>query len=314
MTNEEAIALGAHCNFCPLNGSRIVPPKPASKKLRLVIVGEGPGRVEENLGVPFMGMSGKVLDQQLRDNEIKRSECHITNTALCRGESDKDNERAAECCTPRLLRELSGLAPDVPILLLGKAATIAVLGLRSIMAGRGFIWRSKEIDSKKIKDAYRKAAKLSGKKGEAEAILRADTTAGRAGIPGRTVVPTLHPAFILRADTYHPIWRIDMARMGRVVRGEAKLENEGKHEVGGPELLANMGPVVTCDLETSGVDVMTCTILCVGISDGARDVVLWPWKPAWKKRLAKFLGSREKVVFHNMNFDLTVLQNNDIIW
>ena len=48
--------LGAQCDSCPLSKSTPVAPAPAKDgKLRLVVVGENPGRYDERLGLPFQG-------------------------------------------------------------------------------------------------------------------------------------------------------------------------------------------------------------------------------------------------------------------
>jgi len=46
---------------------------------KLMIVGEAPGRHEDEAGVPFVGPTGKILDDCLLKANIKRSECYITN-------------------------------------------------------------------------------------------------------------------------------------------------------------------------------------------------------------------------------------------
>ena len=85
MKRYDPVAHGAHCHVCPLKGNVVVPSAPASKRLKLVIVGEGPGRVEEKVGIPFMGSSGKFLDQLLfqQGKDFPRASIHITNAMLC---------------------------------------------------------------------------------------------------------------------------------------------------------------------------------------------------------------------------------------
>src|SRR5271154_1302158 len=123
-------AHGAKCSICPLKGSRFVPfegPKDGGKP-RLVIVGEGPGYSEQIMRRPFVGRSGKFLNATLETAGIDRQEAYVTNSHMCFPETDKDAERAAECCAPRLLKELAGLPKDVPVIALGKAAARTVLG------------------------------------------------------------------------------------------------------------------------------------------------------------------------------------------
>lgn len=262
--------------------------------------------------VPFMGASGKFLDERLRkDAKVSRSECHVTNAALCRGESDEDNERAAECCAPRLLGEISQLPSSVPILVLGKTAARAVLGVRNILTARGFIWTAPEIEEKSVKAAY---------KSKVDGILRGDTLRARQVLFGRVVLPSVHPAFVLRADTWKPISEVDFRRIGRVVRGEvrAPYEDEVSYEVGKPyllNLLHENGPV-SCDIETDGIKPLECNILSVGLADTrGRVVELWPWDDSFAKELSRFAKKCEQIVFHNgQNFDLLVLENHGVVW
>ena len=301
----DAQAHGARCDLCPLKGNQVVPPEAARGPIQLVIVGEGPGRIEEKMRIPFYGASGKFLDERLRkDAKIPRSACHITNATLCRGESDDDNERAAECCAPRLLNEIAAIAADVPIVSLGKAATRSLLGVGNILSSRGFIWTTPEIDRPKIAAGYKKD------------ILKGDTLKLRAGLANRVVLPSLHPAFILRADNWKPISEIDFRRVGRVVRGESKYpEDLCSYEIGDPSLLAKLGPVVSCDIETTGIDPLTCDILSVGLNDGVHGVQLWPWSDDWAAEFSEVMATKKQVVFHNgVAYDLLVLENHGVCW
>lgn len=77
---------GALCHECPLNGRTVVPPSGAEDP-ELVIVGEGPGEQEVRQGRPFVGPSGKKLDELLREaGGIRRSQVWISNAVLCRAE------------------------------------------------------------------------------------------------------------------------------------------------------------------------------------------------------------------------------------
>jgi DNA polymerase len=86
---EERIAALARaastCTACPLHASRTQvvfgDGNPASP---LVIVGEGPGETEDQLGRPFVGRAGQFLDQCLRACGITRKHVYITNVVRCR--------------------------------------------------------------------------------------------------------------------------------------------------------------------------------------------------------------------------------------
>src|SRR6185503_11079455 len=51
---------------------------------KLMIVGESPGKNEDEQGIPFVGPTGKMLDDFLRVAGISRSEVYITNVVKYR--------------------------------------------------------------------------------------------------------------------------------------------------------------------------------------------------------------------------------------
>ena len=269
-----------------------------------------------------MGLSGQLLNQLLARNKIRRSACYITNTALCRGESDRDNERAAECCTPRLLTELQRLPPDVPIVTLGKAATKSVLGLTSsFLHARGFVWTVPKTEPKKIEDQRRSANSKDPKSAaRAESDLKLATLVARAELEDRIVLPTVHPAFVLRSDVWHAIIRLDFARVFRILENpKRKLEDQKAKPIMLSTIrslaaLSTLAEVVALDVETTKAESPLKTkLLCVGLSDGKRSYVIWPWKRRLAKPLAKFLKTRKAVVGHNaMMFDKVVLEKHGV--
>lgn len=321
-TRRAARKLGARCDLCPLAKEPPVPAEPHRGPLRLILVGEGPGRVEVKLSKPFVGLSGKLLDSLLARNGIRRSDCYVTNTALCRGEADRDNDRAAECCAPRLLREIAALPKEIPIVTLGKSATRAVLGVTSsFLQARGFIWDIPPTDPKKIaaqrKSAFSKQLKT---KARAESDLKLDTLETRAVLSGRTVLPTVHPAFVLRSDVWHAIIRLDFARVQRILADPSKELEDRKARpvtISSAKAMAQLWQLrsqVALDVETTkAVSPLKVKLLCVGMSDGRRTFVVWPWKPMRAKPLAKFLRTRTAVVGHNlMAFDKVVLEEHGV--
>jgi DNA polymerase len=56
---------------------------------RIMIVGEAPGENEERVGVPFVGASGQELDRMLHEAGISRSECFVTNVCRARPPGNK---------------------------------------------------------------------------------------------------------------------------------------------------------------------------------------------------------------------------------
>ena len=68
-------------------------------KAPLMILGEGPGADEDRLGIPFVGRSGKLLDQLLTSFDLGPQDYHICNIVKCRppGNRVPSREEAAAC-------------------------------------------------------------------------------------------------------------------------------------------------------------------------------------------------------------------------
>jgi DNA polymerase len=113
------------CERCPAlceSRSRIVNgdgPEDAS----LLFVGEAPGAREDEEGRPFVGRSGDVLHEALRDRGLSRSDVRITNCVRCRPPDNRDPhvEELANC-RPYLAAELARVGPEL-VVTLGKVPT-----------------------------------------------------------------------------------------------------------------------------------------------------------------------------------------------
>lgn len=295
--------MGAECGRCPLKGGRPVPPARAIGKPKLIIVGMNPGLFEENRSIPFIGPSGRLLDGCLTEAGFDREDAHITNAALCRSESDQQLKRAIPCCAPRLATELSEFDPSIPILTLGAEALRPTLGKAAVMKTRGFVWRTPEIKDSSIRNAERTLDKRLGKVKAKRGKLSSDPEKiessrdslallqARKFLAGRVVIPSVHPAMILRgADGWLPVLRIDVARAVRWAKtGGFPLEDEVPFtQTTDPKvaegLLAKMGDEINVDIETDGNDPMEVGLTCVGIADVAH---IRKWVEGKVKRLDK---------------------------
>jgi uracil-DNA glycosylase family 4 len=146
----------------------------------LLFVGEGPGAEEDKQGLPFVGRSGKLLDQLMAEElGLTRDRVYIANVVKCRPPNNRDplpDEIAA--CRPYLEAQLEHIAPKV-VVTLGKFAGQLLL-------------RSKE------------------------GIMR---LRGRAyPFAGAVLVPTVHPAYVLRGGA-EPMaqMRADLIRAKRAL-------------------------------------------------------------------------------------------------
>jgi uracil-DNA glycosylase family 4 len=94
----------------------------------LLFVGEAPGAQEDEQGEPFVGRSGDVLDEALRDAGLARADVRITNCVRCRPPENRD-PRTGELdnCLGYLEREIAQIDPEL-IVTLGKVPAEHLLG------------------------------------------------------------------------------------------------------------------------------------------------------------------------------------------
>jgi DNA polymerase len=94
----------------------------------VLFVGEAPGESEDEEGVPFVGRSGDVLDDELRDAGLPRADIRITNCVRCRPPENRDpSQEELANCRPYLEREIELVDPEV-IVTLGKVPGEHLLG------------------------------------------------------------------------------------------------------------------------------------------------------------------------------------------
>ena len=102
---------------------------------RLMVVGEGPGETEDELGRPFVGRAGQLLDRMLLAIGLPREQVYICNTVKCRPTLPGPNgprNRAPDAtemdnCRPFLEEQIAIVMPEV-ILALGSPAAKWFLG------------------------------------------------------------------------------------------------------------------------------------------------------------------------------------------
>jgi len=126
------------CSGCELAGPATQTVFSAgSATARVAFVGEQPGDVEDQRGLPFVGPAGQLLDRALAELGVDRSSCYVTNAVKhFRFTQDAPGKRRihqtpdavhVEACKPWLLAELAVVDPEV-VVLLGATAGRALLG------------------------------------------------------------------------------------------------------------------------------------------------------------------------------------------
>jgi len=80
----------------------------------IVFIGEAPGYNEDQIGRPFVGKAGKVLDELLTSIGLKREDVYITNILKCRPPGNRGPlTEEIEACSPYLDRQLAILRPKL---------------------------------------------------------------------------------------------------------------------------------------------------------------------------------------------------------
>ncbi|WP_460126211.1 type-4 uracil-DNA glycosylase [Stetteria hydrogenophila] len=136
------------CTKCPLHRTRKNPvPGEGPLDAEVMIVGEAPGRREDELGRPFVGMAGKLLDALLARAGLRREEVYITNVVKCRPPGNRDpRPEEVEACLPYLVRQIALIRPRV-IIALGRIAgstlfRLAGLKWRGVKAEHGLAYNA----------------------------------------------------------------------------------------------------------------------------------------------------------------------------
>ncbi|WP_460001790.1 uracil-DNA glycosylase [Paradesulfitobacterium aromaticivorans] len=93
----------------------------------VMFVGEGPGQTEDELGRPFVGKAGQLLDKILLAAELPRETVYITNIVKCRPPGNRTpNTQEMQACLPWLRQQFAVMRPRFMVLL-GLAASHGIL-------------------------------------------------------------------------------------------------------------------------------------------------------------------------------------------
>jgi DNA polymerase len=112
------------CGKCPLAQTRThVVFGEGNPHAELMLIGEGPGEVEDNTGHPFVGPAGHKLDEILASVDISREEIYITNVVKCRPPGNRvPAKKEMEACNPYLEAQIALINPKL-IITLGNTPT-----------------------------------------------------------------------------------------------------------------------------------------------------------------------------------------------
>ncbi len=117
------------CRSCPLCERRNnVVFGEGNPQADLMFIGEGPGFDEDRLGRPFVGKAGQLLDKMILAMQFSREEVYICNIVKCRPPDNRvPMPEEAAACLPYLVKQIELVSPKV-IVLLGATAAHYLLG------------------------------------------------------------------------------------------------------------------------------------------------------------------------------------------
>lgn len=253
----------------------------------IVLIGESPGKNELKTGFPFMGDSGKMLDNALAQVPGSQEPYYLNAIQCNPGTRDEKDETllkiATQTCRHHVLSELER-APRKVIIALGKPA----------------LWS--------VTDNY--DYKITQERGK----LLPTPLASIA------LIPTVHPAFIMtggKGGTFQQFMRdikygLDLAA-GRPPKSPPVITYEvaqGIEDILRWEQLFLHADYIASDIETSGFNHMSDDILCIGFAITSDHVYVVP------KHLVKYIrplfDNGAKFIWHNGKFDVKFLWQHGI--
>lgn len=214
---------------------------------KIVLVGESLGAEEKARHLPFVGSAGRLLDSMLAATRLRRDDIYITNLVKVQPPGN-DLDRLGELglsvadYVPLLKEELERIQPNL-IVSLGGPSTEHLTGRKGITKWRG-------------------------------SVLPCTL------VPGLKVMPTLHPAYVLRDFSMHPVVLKDLEKAKRESAQRA-LEAPQLTLTTQPTLFAVMEYIDRCaasgafsyDIETLGP-----RIRCLGLSCSPESALCIPLK------------------------------------
>ncbi|MGC8631274.1 MAG: uracil-DNA glycosylase [Thermoprotei archaeon] len=118
------------CSRCPLAYARKNAVLGEGKFSSLMLIGEAPGKEEDEKGRPFVGRAGKLLESLLRVEGLARNDVYITNVVKCRPPRNrKPSPSEIAACMPYLHKEIELVAPKAILLMGATAASALVQGV-----------------------------------------------------------------------------------------------------------------------------------------------------------------------------------------
>ncbi|MBI5342893.1 MAG: uracil-DNA glycosylase [Deltaproteobacteria bacterium] len=169
------------CRGCPLcSGRRTVVFGVGNPRARLMFVGEGPGEEEDRQGEPFVGAAGRRLNQWIARIGLARKDVYIANIVKCRPPGNRAPLPAeAAACIPYLRRQIRAIRPEM-ICALGSVAMQYLLDTNEKISRVRGTWR--QFEGVPVLPTFHPAFILRNQTREAEVFADFDQLAGRLGL------------------------------------------------------------------------------------------------------------------------------------
>jgi DNA polymerase len=146
---------------------------------QIMFIGEAPGQEEDAQGKPFVGQSGKLLNEMLRSVGLHRGEVYITNVVFWRPPGNRNpSTEEIQICLPYVRQHISIVKPRIIVLLGG----VAIKTLLETTEG---------------------VSRLRGSKYQ---------------LMGADVIATFHPSYLLRSPSQKSLAFQDMIMLKRIIR------------------------------------------------------------------------------------------------
>ena len=114
----------------------------------LMIVGEGPGQKEDEIGTPFVGDAGELLNKMLKAINIERKNIYITNVVNYRPPNNRKPEPAEITRYSEFLREHISIINPKILILMGSTAMEALFGNKIKITKERGLWKEVIINNK----------------------------------------------------------------------------------------------------------------------------------------------------------------------
>ena len=117
----------------------------------IMIVGEGPGQKEDELGKPFVGDAGNLLNKMLRAIKIERKNIYITNVVNYRPPNNRKPEQSEINRYSKYLKEHISIIDPKILILMGSTAMEALFGINKRISKERGQWKEVIIKQKNYK-------------------------------------------------------------------------------------------------------------------------------------------------------------------